>query len=170
MAREELNQAFREIIDTAARKLSAQDFRRVGTTLRIIRNECAGIIEFQKSTTSSNDCIRFTINLALACGALLEPDQPTLEKIRSPEAHLRLRIGMLMPGRPDMWWEIKDAADVSELAEEISTLIATAGAPYVVRYLDRKELISLWESGQSPGLTESQRVRYLHRLNQSGEA
>ena len=165
MSRNGLSQAFDQVIQEAAEKDSVLRFRRQGSTHRVIEQDCAGLIEFQKSTTNSADQIRFTINLAVVCRALLNPDQSSLEKARSPEAHLRLRIGMLLPGRPDKWWEIKDGVNVAELAGEVSTLIATEAAPYVTRYLDRGELISLWRSGESPGLTETQRLRYLEQLS-----
>jgi hypothetical protein len=38
------------------------------------------------------------------------------------------------------------------------------GAPYVMRYLGADALVGLWRSGQSPGLTETQRLRYLEKL------
>jgi hypothetical protein len=169
MGREGLDQAFSHIVEEAGKRVAALGFRRRGVTLQVMGQGCVGLIEFQRSTTSSSERILFTINLAVAYGALLEVDQPSLEKIRSPEAHLRVRIGMLMPDRPDKWWEIKDGVDIHGLADEVATLVATEAAPYVMRYLSRHELTSLWQSGQSPGLTETQRVRYLERLSSNGE-
>jgi hypothetical protein len=89
----------------------------------------------------------------------------------SPECRcLGQRIGILMPGRPDKWWEISEATPVDALASEVSGVIATEGAPYVLRYLNANDLVALWESGKSPGLTETQRVRYLEKLKSSGYA
>jgi hypothetical protein len=156
--------AFGKVVGTTAEKVDKLGFHRQGSILRVVRQDNAGIIEFQKSTKSTGDQILFTVNLAVICGALLEPDQPSLEKARSMGAHLRQRIGMLMPGRPDKWWEISEAVAVGALAAEVSEVIATKGAPYVTRYLDVNELVALWETGKSPGLTETQRVRYLEKL------
>ena len=164
MPRAALDEALDLVIDETAKKICGLGFRRRGSLLRAVSQGNAGLVEFQKSTKSSADHILFTVNLAVVCGALLEPEQSSLEKVRSPEAHLRQRVGMLMPGRPDKWWEIRNGVDVGALADEVSTLIATDAAPYVARYLDPGELIALWETGQSPGLTETQRVRYLEKL------
>lgn len=164
MSRGILDAAFRQMVETTSKKVNGLGFHRQGSILRVVRHNSAGIIEFQKSTKSSGDKILFTVNLAVICGALLEPDQPSLEKARSTEAHLRQRIGMLMPGRPDQWWEISESVEVGALASEVSEVIATEGAPYVARYLDVNELVALWETGKSPGLTETQRMRYLTRL------
>ena len=164
MSRAVLDAAFGQVVETTAKNVDKLGFHRRGSILRIVTQGNAGIIEFQKSTKNTNNKIFFTVNLAVICGALLEPDQPSLEKARSMGAHLRQRIGMLMPGRPDKWWEISEASTVGTLASEVSEVIATEGAPYVARYLDVNELVALWESGKSPGLTEMQRVRYLEKL------
>lgn len=161
MSRAVLDAAFGQVVETTAKKVDKLGFQRQGSILRIVRQGNAGIIEFQKSTKNTSDKILFTVNLAVIYGALLEPDQSSLEKTRSMGAHLRQRIGMLMPGRPNKWWEISEAAAVNVLVSEV---IATEGAPYVVRYLDVSELVALWESGKPPGLTETQRVRYLEKL------
>jgi hypothetical protein len=152
------------VVEETAKKVSALGFRRRGSVLRTVHHGNSGLIEFQKSTKSSGEQILFTINLSVVCGALLDPDQSPLEKVRGLDAHLRQRIGMLMSGRPDKWWEIREGTDVGALANEVSDLIATEGAPYVARYLDTTELVTLWESGKSPGLTETQRTRYLEKL------
>jgi hypothetical protein len=46
---------------------------------------------------------------------------------------------------------ISEAAAVDVPASEVSEVIATEVAPYVVRYLDVSELVALGESGKSPG-------------------
>ena len=69
-----------------------------------------------------------------------------------------------MPGRSDHWWEILDSGERGAIASEVSDVVATLGAPYVVNYIDFKNLIALWKSGESPGLTKVQCLRYLDRL------
>jgi hypothetical protein len=100
ISRAVLDAAFGQVVGTTAKKVDELGFHRQGSILRIVRQGNAGIIEFQKSTKNTSDKILFTVNLAVISGALLEPDQPSLEKARSADAHLRQRIGMLMPGRP----------------------------------------------------------------------
>lgn len=164
MSRAVLDAAFKQVVETTTKKVDKLGFHRQGLILRVVRQGNAGVIEFQKSTKNTCEKILFTVNLAVICGALLEPDQRSLEKARSIDAHLRQRIGMLMPGHPDKWWEISEVSTVDTLVSEVSEVIATEGAPYVTRYLDVNELVALWESGASPGLTETQRVRYLEKL------
>jgi|SRR5882762_3458305 len=165
MARAALGDALDRIIEITAAEVAPLGFARRGTILRKFSQGNSGIIEFQKSIKNSGDKLLFTVNLAVICGELLEPEQPQLDKARSLDAHLRQRIGMLLSSRPDKWWEVSAAIDVSALANEISSLIFNEAAPYIERYLDTGELIALWESGKSPGLTETQRVKYLEAFN-----
>jgi hypothetical protein len=164
MSRATLDEAFGLVIEETAKKVAQLGFRRRGSILRVVSQGNAGLIDFQKSTMSSAERILFTINLAVVCGALLEPDRNSVEKARSPDAHVRQRIGFLMPGCPDKWWELAERTDASGLAAEVSELVVAEGAPFVVRYLDTREIVALWESGKSPGMTETQRVRYLGQL------
>lgn len=165
MAHAVLDQAFGQVIETTANMVVPWGFARRSAILRILSHGNSGIIEFQKSTKSSGGKLLFTINLAVVCGELLGPDQPGLEKVRSVDAHFRQRIGMLLPDRPDKWWEITEATDANALAIEVGNLISKKAAPYIQRYLDTNELIALWKSGKSPGLTETQRVKYLEILD-----
>jgi Domain of unknown function (DUF4304) len=159
-----LDRGLDTIIGTTAARVANLGFVRRGSILRVAGNGTSGVIQFQKSTGSTKDLVRFTISLAVVCGALLEEWQPATGKATSTDAHLRERVGMLMPTRTDKWWEITSATNVDAVATEVSDLVATVGAPYVMRYLDTEELVALWQSGQSPGLTETQRVRYLEKL------
>jgi hypothetical protein len=77
---------------------------------------------------------------------------------------------MLLPGRPDKWWDVTENTDISALEIEISDLISKEAVPYIQRYLDTTEVIALWRSGKSPGLAETQRVRYLNALDKRGES
>lgn len=127
------------------------------------------VIEFQKSSKSSADAILFTINVGIICGRLLEAERSLPKKVGIVDAHIRQRIGMLLSDRSDKWWAIEPRSDARSLAEEISRLIERDVVPYLDRYLDDKALVALWESGQSPGLTEIQRLKYLTRLNTTKE-
>ena len=80
------------------------------------------------------------------------------------DAHLRTRIGRFLSKPHDKWWEITTATDVSSLAQDVSALVLNSGVPYVLRHLTNDSITSLWESGQSPGLTDGQRADLLRRL------
>ena len=164
MASTVIIQAFEQVIKATGHRLEAVGFVRQKTVLRIMdRNNC-GIVEFQRSTKSSQGKLLFTVNLGVICGQLLDSGPTGLKRARIEDAHLRQRIGMLLPNRPDKWWEITEATDSNLLAQEVSELILEKAVPYIRDHLSTESIISLWESGQSPGLTDGQRVNLLTKL------
>ncbi len=167
MGRAILDQKFNDLVAASGNAVAGSGFVRQRFVLRMLSEGNAGVIEFQKSSKSSAGAILLTVNVGVICGALLEPWQPVVEKAKSSDAHLRLRIGAMLPGRLDKWWEITNATDGQTLQTEIANLIASEAAPYVKRYISTNELVALWKSGQSPGLTEMQRIHYLERLVQN---
>lgn len=153
-----------EVIAQTAARLSADGFKKSGNTFRRVFDSGAALIEFQKSRGNTGDTLSFTINLAVVCGPLLEPDGLTLQKARAINGHLRQRIGVLLPDRQDKWWEIDAATDANALATEVANTIGDIAVPYLLRYVDPHDLMVLWETGQAPGLTEGARVRDLRML------
>jgi len=164
MTRDTTEGMLEEVIQSVAVHLTPFGFARHGSVLRIEQQGNGGLLEFQRSTKSSRDGLLFTVNLGIVCGALLDSPSPALERARTIDAHIRQRIGMLLPGRPDKWWEITQSTDAGLLAKELSELIVRDAVPYIMGLLSTTAIIALWQSGQSPGLTGGQRARLLSRL------
>lgn len=155
-----------EIIKGLAGRLRESGFARRGPVLRILKEGNCGIIQFQRSSMSSRERILFTINVGIVCGSLL--DEPAdLEKSRAIDAHISLRLGEFLPGCPDKWWEVTPQTETEPLTAELSELLLTKAVPYVLSLLSSSAIISLWQSGQSPGLTDGERLRLLSRLTKS---
>jgi len=96
------------------------------------------------------------------------PSGPSgLQKADVTDAHLRLRLGWLLPDPGDKWWELTLETDVGLLAKELAELLVTKAIPYLEGFLSTDVLIELWESGRSPGLTDVQRARFLSGLEKS---
>ena len=167
MASKPIEESFTLVVTSTWEVLKPLGFKRQGKVFRILVKDMCGIIDFQRSTTSTANRIQFTINVGVACGDLLEPWDPKLQDAVSSSSQLRERIGALMPERCDKWWEIVEGTDREALAREMTELIIGTCVPYVMPYLDRHKLIELWESGRSPGLTGHQRIKYLARLKSS---
>ena len=155
--------AFDQIVKTIGDPLQLLGFTLHGTVLRLLAQGNCGVIEFQRSAKSSGDKLLFTVNVGVVCGDILDSEAPLqdLRKGRFIHAHIRQRIGAFLPDRPDKWWQITEAADPDALAREISDLILEKVVPYIQRYLSTDSIISMWESGQSPGLTDGRRADLL---------
>jgi len=151
-----LSEMFGHVVTTVAERLYPLGFSRRGTALRAMGPETCGLIEFQRSTKNSQEKLLFTVNLGIVCGELLESGSAGFPNTKVTDAHVWLRIGMLLPNCPDKWWEITASTDSDALAREIADLILAEAIPYLQRYLSTDSIIALWESGQSPGLTKGQ--------------
>jgi Domain of unknown function (DUF4304) len=165
MARSVLDEAFNKVVMATGDRLKPLGFVRGGSILRVINQNNCGIVEFQRSRKSSRERLFFTVNLGVVCGELLDSTSCHPEKAKSVDAHVRLRIGMLLPDRPDKWWEISESTDLDSLATEVSEIIFKVAVPYIQHYMRTSVIADLWKSGQSPGLTDRQRVMLLDKLN-----
>ena len=79
-------------------------------------------------------------------------------------AHWRQRIGTLMPDRADRWWDVASETEGGTVAMELNAALKDYGFPALQAVSTTSALVQLWRSGQSPGLTERQRERFLARL------
>src|SRR5713101_6912488 len=118
-----LNEIYNCVVDSSVQKIRSLGFVRRGTTFRKVSHGNVAIIEFQRSTKSDRHELLFTINIGIVCGKLIEEEQPPLTRAGSVDAHLRLRIGMLLPERSDKWWQITEETDRDRLLAEVSSLI-----------------------------------------------
>jgi len=156
--------AFDALLSVIDENLKPLGFIRKGSIFRLLDHNNCGIIEFQQSDKSTQENLVFTINLGVACGDILCSGSSSISKARIIDAHLRQRIGMFLPERPDKWWDLNPSVNSELLAQEVTDLLLKKGVPYIKGLLETKALVALWESGQSPGLTAFQRTRYLSLL------
>lgn len=156
--------AFTKVVAVTAQRLSEFGFKKNGNAFRLISSDNAALIEFQKSRDNTSERLSFTVNLAVVCGLLLDPEGLTVQKSRVIDGHLRNRIGTFLLDRQDKWWEITNATDEDALSIEVSEIICNLVVPYLLRYVKTAELVTLWESGQAPGFTEGARIKKLETL------
>ena len=85
------------------------------------------MLGFQKSTSSDANHVRFTANVLVVSQtdwAAVRAERSYLPERPTPTTYWgtfvwQKRIGELLPGGDDLWWEIEAGADPSELAEAI---------------------------------------------------
>jgi hypothetical protein len=159
----EVRDAYEAIVGRCATALADAGYSRSGSVLRKLADGNAAIVEFQKSSASTGNYMRFTVNVGIASGELSDPELPVTKRT-SLHAHLREQIGKFLPGRPDKWWTIEPGSEISAIADEVAALITDKAIPFLEEYVHTEELVQLWRSGSSPGLTETQRNRYLQQL------
>lgn len=165
MGSTDLKTVFKNMVRTVATRLSVHDFAQRGLVLHKGVGSNVALIEFQLSDKTSKECVVFTVNLGIVCGELSDGAASRTASVM--DAHLRQRLGFLLPQRADKWWEITAHTNVIALADELSTTLEESALPYLDEHLDSRTLIALWESGKSPGLTAVQRARLLDQLKRA---
>jgi Domain of unknown function (DUF4304) len=123
-----------------------------------------GLIDFQKSWHSGEETLPFTVNLGVASDRLLRFFSP--DKIKRPsiwDCHWRIRLGYLM-NKEDVWWKVDEQTSVENLGKEIVNPLTNRAIQEINHYISDESLRDLWISGQSPSLTEFQRLMYLSVL------
>ncbi len=136
-------------------------YRKKGNTFYCRQNGNLAIINLQKSVNSNKEKIVFTINIGI-CSELLKKQNGQSEAIPDiDECHWRMRIGYLLPEKNDRWWTISNIDDISKISDEIKNALETAVLPIIKKVSSDDSLISIWKSGEAPGLTELERIENL---------
>ena len=143
-------------------RLSAHGFSRRGLTLLKRASETTALIGLQSSTGSSSQRLKFTVNVGIKFEYLLSEREKKSTSVW--DSHLRWRLGQLLAQPNVTWCETPPGDNMLALGNDMALLIEETALPCINRYLDPRAAFALWESGQSPGLTDLQRVRFLERL------
>jgi hypothetical protein len=102
--------------------LKAAGFKKKALTFYRTVDRNHGLVNLQKSKTSTATSVEFTINLAVFSARLQEglgaiTWVPTVSDVPiEPACHLRRRIGALLPDRRDLWWGVRQESDAAEVA------------------------------------------------------
>ena len=160
------DESFRYILDELKKDFQKIGYRKNRYFFKKNTNRNVAIVGFQRSVNSTKNVILFTVNLAVVCRKLADPETDDISKLGISDAHLRQRLGAFVSHPTDKWWELSPDVDVNAVLHEIAALIFPKAIPYLESFLDNQKLIQLWEAGRSPGLTDSQRRRFLTELKQ----
>lgn len=163
MADKTIEDAVKALLGEIDALLKPRGFRKQGHRFRRQSGGNAGLIELQRSQSSSRERVRFTFNVGVICGRLLDEYEPPASKAGVIHAHLRMRIGEFLTAPMDKWWDLTADASLADLIAELAPLLDLA-AGYLADHLDDAQLIALWRSGRSPGVTDGRRQDYLREL------
>ena len=144
--------------------LAPLGYRKSGAVFMRPAREVVHLIEIQGANTNLAESARFTVNVGVFAHGLDAPDRRGAAMPSMPAAHWRERLGFLMPEYTDVWWTMKSREEAEEAGRDIAERVARHAIPALKQLHSREALVSLWRSGQSPGLTAVQRAAYLDRL------
>jgi hypothetical protein len=141
--------------------LKVEGFSRRGTTFFLMKYENYGIINFQKSTTSTKERILFTINLGVASRKIYDIFDFKAEELKPSLLNCQWWTRLAPPWNGERWWTIQFITSIDLLERDLLSQIIDIGIPEIKLYLQDDALRDLWLSGKSPSLTNFQRLLYL---------
>lgn len=157
-------QLFKKLVIFVTPALKPYGFSRNRQTFYCRSQNNWGLIDFQKGWHSSDEILPFTVNLGVASERLLRFFSP--DQIKRPtiwDCHWQIRLGNLVSNK-DVWWRVDEQTSIESLGNEIIDLLTNRAIQEINHYISDESLRDLWISGQSPSLTEFQRLMYLSVL------
>jgi hypothetical protein len=117
------------------------------------------LLQLQSSQGNSSGSARFTLNVAVWVPALASDAKPSVA-----DSHWNRRLGYLGPENSDLWWQANDFEMADDAAKDIAGRINSFAVPALDQLRSTEDLLALWRSGSSPGLTGVQADRMRRQL------
>jgi hypothetical protein len=152
------------IVASLHRLLKPLAYRKTGGLFSRKSDDVVHLIDVQGSRDNSRELARFTINVAIWALPLIDEDMLDFTKPSVAGSHWRERLGFLSPCNVDMWWPVSTPGEAEIAAGEISSMVDLYALPTLGSLSSFQSLVSLWQSGNSPGITEYQRKDYLEQV------
>ena len=148
---------YKELINKVGLDIKSVGFNKYGDTFYVNKFRNWGLINFQKSRSSTSLATLFTINLGISSNILRQNDGIDLSK--KPiiwDCHWRKRIGFILEVKQDYWWELTDRTDLDKLSSDVIGMLNNRGIPELNEHINDESLISEWLNNVGSGLTELQ--------------
>ncbi len=155
-------EAYNLLIKRLSKSLSTLGFSKKGNSFYTHDCNNVAIINIQKSKSSTNSEIIFTINYGV-CSTLLMKylwGSTTKPAITVCQWVTRIQQTNYQPE----WWVINETVDVVMLEQTILDEIKTHAIPTFHNIIGDESLINAWLNGNSRGITLFERYRYLALL------
>jgi hypothetical protein len=137
-------ETYSEMLKTLiAPRLRELGFKGSGQNYRMPSGDHWAMLGFQKSTSSEASHVRFTVNVLVV-------SRSGWDAVRSESPHLperptattywgtfvwQKRVGDLLPGGEDLWWEVDAGADATELADAVVWAVRDYVLPAMLRQM-----------------------------------
>jgi uncharacterized protein DUF4304 len=137
-----VQESFDQMVSSNIRpRLKALGFRGSGSTFVWPDDNYFAQIGMQKSAYSDSHVLKFTMNVTVAELTAWEKERESRTYLPKKPAPNRKygsfiwqeRIGRLLPGGQDKWWEMSSEQDWTSLADEVVTAITDFALPAMKR-------------------------------------
>ena len=148
---------FKELINKIGLHLKPKGFKQKGDSFYVDEYNNWGLINFQKSRSSTSLTTIFTINLGISSSILREYQEIDISKKPTiDECHWHKRIGSLFDKQEDYWWSLDVNTDLEKMSDEIILMLNELVIPEIHTYISDESLESEWLNDRGSGLTDLQ--------------
>ena len=152
-----MSKIYKELIKNIDISLKSSGFELKGDTFYMKKANNWGIINFQKSRSSTSLDTLFTINLGISSSVLRRYEGfSESEKAIIGECHWSKRIGFTLEQKQDHWWAIDANTKLDKLSNEIVMVLTKFAIPELEKHLSDESLESEWLNDEGAGLTDLQ--------------
>ncbi len=116
------------------RHLKPVGFRKSGNTW-VRPGQWPQVINVQLSKWNSSTEAQFTVNLGVSIDELHAASEglPLKGTLKEYDCDVRTRIGQLFPYKMDKWWQVNEATDPDQLADDVFARIEQFALPWFSR-------------------------------------
>ena len=147
------------IRESLAPPLLDHGFRGRSSTFSREVNDVFHLIQLQPADDNSPAGARFTVNVAVWVPKLASTQTPSVA-----DAHWSIRLGELDPENTERWWQADDFDMADDAARDMVLRIQAHAIPALDKLRSTRDLLALWKTGSSPGLTRLQADRFRQKL------
>jgi hypothetical protein len=157
---------FKSLIKELSLSLGQIGFIRKGNDFYLEYDKNYGIINFQKSRSSTKSVIIFTINFGIYSATLghFLDDYNDSVKPKVEQCQWEARVGAFMPDQSDYWWSINTSDNLDKIILNVMEIINNFVFPELKKRLSDEGLIKCWIEDDYAGTTEVGRFIYLTTL------
>lgn len=159
-----VTEKFKEFEDRLNNKLNEAGFNRLRNNFILKQGEDFGLINIQKSKSSSGDLIKFTFNIGIFLKDLSIFYNDHEKKISIDDCHWQKRIGFFLPDSNDIWFEISCNTSIDILLDSVLNMLKNNVFPELQKLLQSNGLLSTWLENKNTHVTEFERLLNLSVL------
>lgn len=159
--------AFDQCLNAVEGVAESLGYKRVRSRFRQQMGEAATEVWYQRSRSSGENAVKFTVNLSITLLPLLGPGLLGSLRRTGAEPHWTERLGFLLPVQDDFWWEV-DAGSAPVVAQLHAHLFADVVHPALLERSSVSWHVSEWRQARARWTTEKQWRSYLRRAEELG--
>jgi uncharacterized protein DUF4304 len=135
-----------------AQALRSLDFRRQANHLHRSVGDVVHCVHFQASQWGSASEGSFTINLVVTNPVIYElwTGNPLPSNPATAAYPVQERIGLTMPERRDLWWDVHSSTNIERLSEEVAEAVSAFGIPFLDQFPSLSALLERLRGGYTP--------------------